>query len=349
MVKKVRVGIVGVGFGERILLPAFRQHSNCEVTAICSTNLERARDVAAKHGIEKAYGDWKNLVHDRDVVGIAIATPPSAQAEIAMGGLQAGKSVFCEKPLAVLLNAAQNLMAAAQPSNLANMVDFEFPEIPAWQRSKSILEQGSLGKLRSVKVNWIIETYGARKQSISWKTNINQGGGTLFSFAPHVFYHVEWLFGPIQELSCTISPKPSAGGSGDTFVSLSMVTANGTPVSVVITTNSFLGSGHSIEVYGESGTLVLRNPGRDYIKGFRLWYGTRESQKLEEVAVSEEDMGGGDGRIYAVGKLVGKFSNWIQSGQPAKPSFREGLRVQELLEHALISSREGRRLSCLPS
>ena len=348
MDEKIRIGIVGVGFGERILVPAFRQHRNCEVTAICATNLERAQAAAGKNGVQKAYGDWIPMVaSDTNVDAIAIATPPDVQPEIALAAIVSGKAVLCEKPLGGSFDglvAAAFMAREANEANLANMVDFEFPEIPAWRRAKNILEQGSLGKLRSVNISWIIETYGARKQSISWKTDINQGGGTLFSFAPHVFYQVEWLFGPIQELSCTIAPKPSTGSSGDTFVSLSMTTAEGTPVSAVITTNSFLGSGHSIEVYGESGTLVLRNTGRDYIKGFRLWCGTRESEKLEELTVTEEDMGEGDGRIYAVGKVVGKFLNWIQSGKPAKPSFRDGLRVQELLHAALRSDREGRRM-----
>ena len=341
---KIKVGVVGLGFGKRVLVPAFRQHANCEVTAICATSLERAREAAASLQIPEAYGDWRKLIRSPDVQVVAIVTPPSANPEIAIAALKVGKAVMCEKPLAVSLEAAQAMVSAAGSAYVANMVDFEFPEIPAWRRAKNILEQGSLGKLRSVNISWIVETYGARKQSISWKTDINQGGGTLFSFAPHVFYQVEWLFGPIQELSCTIAPKPSTGSSGDTFVSLSMTTAEGTPVSAVITTNSFLGSGHSIEVYGESGTLVLRNTGRDYIKGFRLWCGTRESEKLEELTVAEEDMGEGDGRIYAVGKVVGKFLNWIQSGQPAKPSFRDGLRVQELLHAALRSDREGRRM-----
>src|SRR3954447_3713056 len=99
MMKTVRVGIVGTGFGRQVHLPAFRAHPNCEVVAVCASRLERAQDAAARHGIERAFGDWRELVA-ADLEAIALAVPPAVQFEIALAAVRAGKAIFCEKPLA---------------------------------------------------------------------------------------------------------------------------------------------------------------------------------------------------------------------------------------------------------
>ena len=58
------VGVIGIGFGRQVHVPAFGQDSRCVVRAICASNLERARKAASELGIEKAIGDWRELVAD---------------------------------------------------------------------------------------------------------------------------------------------------------------------------------------------------------------------------------------------------------------------------------------------
>ncbi|HXM21998.1 MAG TPA: Gfo/Idh/MocA family oxidoreductase [Terriglobales bacterium] len=348
-VSKTRVGIVGIGFGQRILAPAFALQPNCEVIAICASTLKRAEVVAKRLGIQKAYGDWRCLLDDAQVDAIAIATPPKVQPEVAIAALGRSKPVFCEKPLATSTEAASAMVAAAKTAGVANMVDFEFPEIPTWRQAKAILDGGALGRIRHVSVNWNVETYAVRMGLNSWKTRPCDGGGTLFSFVSHTFHYLEWLIGPIAELSCCTFPSDArrTQETGDTFVTLSLRTDADIPVSVAVSTDAFLGNGHLLEVYGESGTLILRNKTSDYVNGFRLFHGTRESDRLQEILVGEEDTpAGSDGRLQAVGQMAGRFLNWIASAQSSQPNFEQGLRVHNLLDCALVSHREARRVSC---
>src|SRR4051794_36757263 len=120
---KVRVAIVGLGFGQSVALPAFAADPRCEVMALCASTTEHARQVAAKKSIGKAYGDWRELAADPEIGAVAIATLPSLQPEIALAMLAAGKAVLCEKPLATSLSDAQRLTEAAEWSGLPNMVD----------------------------------------------------------------------------------------------------------------------------------------------------------------------------------------------------------------------------------
>jgi len=346
---KIKVGIAGIGFGQAVLAPAFALQPCCEVKAICASSEERARAVAQKLGIENAYGDWRRLCDDPQLNALAIATPPPLQPEIAIAAFNAGKAVFCEKPLATSLRHALAMVKAARISGRANMVDFEFPEIPAWQQARLLLQQGALGRIRQATVNWSVETYAIAKRIVSWKTQREEGGGIMYLFVSHVLHYVEFLLGSIHQLSCRMFPTASASDAlGETFVTLSVVAGSGVPVAVSVSTAAFLGSGHSLEIYGDEGTLILRNPTSDYISGFQLFFAARGAKQLEQISGSPPLPGEAlsDGRIQAVGKLAGRFLDWIESGKPACPSFRQGLRVQALLELAYESHMERKWVNC---
>ena len=199
--RKLRVGVIGIGFGQHVHVPAFRADGRCEVAALCASTLERAQRVALRLEIQKAYGDWRRLIDDKEIDAVAISTPPALQATIATAALSVNKHVFCEKPMAASRDAAIAMVAAAEKSGSANMVDFELPEINEWIQAKEILNASTLGRLRHIHVAWYVETYANQHRLLSWKTCTEQGGGTLNSFVSHCFYYLEWLVGPIRKMS----------------------------------------------------------------------------------------------------------------------------------------------------
>ncbi len=328
----LKVGIIGIGYGQAVLLPAFRLDPRCEVVAICASQAERAAKVAEKLNIPRAVGDWRELVSDPQIAALAIATQPALQTEIAQAALAQGKHLFCEKPLAHDRTTALEMTQAAEQAKIANMVDFEFPEVAAWQQTKTILTGGGIGSLRHAAVSWNVETYANKMKLESWKTAA-ESGGTLNSFVSHTFYYLEWLLGPIVRLSARLLRAPDDFRSGDTLAALILELASGAAVTVSVSGAAFLGNGHRLEFYGDDGTLWLDNPTADYTRGFRVWHGTRQTNRLEDVTapvVAAE----GDGRIEAVGPLVRRFVDWAEGGAPQRPNFRDGLRVQQLLEAA---------------
>jgi predicted dehydrogenase len=288
------------------------------------------------------------MVQDDAVEVVSIATPPSLQSEIAIAVLRIGKPVFCEKPLATSRKDAFEMTCAAGNAGVANMVDFEFPEVGEWQQAKALIEGGSIGDLRHVAVTWNVETYANRNRIDSWKTRAEHGGGTLSTFVSHAFHYLEWIAGRIREVSARLFRLPGDDRSGDSLVSLALQFESGASGTVSVSSAAFPGSGHKVEFYGETGAVWLENTTQDYVRGFRLLHGTRSSGRMKMVRDSGPG-GGPDGRVEAVSRLVRRFADWIETGKPSTPCFRTGLRVQELLDAARRSNEAAGRAQDIPA
>lgn len=343
MTEKINIGIIGTGFGENVHLPAFSLCDKFSVQGIVSRDPEKSEKASRENRLPKYYSSWKDMLDDQDIDAVSIATPPSAQAEIAIEAFSKGKAVLCEKPLSSDMASAVKMAEAAKKAGTANMVDFEFTELDQWKKALDIIKNGRIGTLRHITVNWNVETYANKTGLKNWKTDINSGGGALYTFVSHVFYYLEWFAGRIKGLQARICSAPGDTRTGDTLDMISSRFESGLPASIVVSTHSFLGNGHQINFYGDEGTLVLHNPTTDYISGFRLIMGTRDTNELS-VLSSNEDPGQSsiDGRIAAVSGIVNKFAGWISTSSPAKPDLSDGLRVQALLEACRSSSDSGK-------
>src|SRR5258708_1999650 len=109
----IRIGVVGIGFGQHVHVPAFRRDLRVRVDAICASSPERAGAVAERWSIPRARGEWRAMVDDPDLDALALSVPPRLQAEIALATVQAGKHLFAEKPLASCIAEAKAIVDAA--------------------------------------------------------------------------------------------------------------------------------------------------------------------------------------------------------------------------------------------
>jgi predicted dehydrogenase len=338
----IGVAIIGCAYGQYVLAPAFRADPRCKVVAIAASDGERARAAAAALGIERASAGWRPLIEDRVIDAILIATPPAIQSEIAICAFEQGKAVFAEKPMSSNLADAQEMTRCALASSRPNMMDFGFGEISAWKRARQILADGEIGTVHRVSVNWNTESYTNRMHLENWKSSSGQGGGALFNFVSHCLHYLEWFLGPITGLSSRLSQMPADIRTGDTAVAMALSFQSGACGSISMSAAAYLGTGHRVEFYGEDGTLVLENSTPDYMKGFKLLYGKRPQPQLEAVAVNDlEEASHKDGRVLPVSRLAHRFLDWVEKGIPARPDFRDGLRVQKLLDAARRSHQGG--------
>ena len=107
---------------------------------------------------------------------------------------------------------------------------------------------------------------------------------------------------------------------------MAMQFAAGPLASLSMSCASYLGIGHRIEFFGEDGTLVLHNPGADYMRGFELFYAKRPAAALVRIPVDDPvDAQYPDGRIAPVSRLAKRFFDAIESGGTATPGFRRRL------------------------
>jgi predicted dehydrogenase len=340
-VGRLRVGVIGIGFGQQVHVPAFRADRRCEVVALCASSQDRAAAISSRLNIGQSYGDWRRMIRSEEIDAVSIAVPPVIQSEIAIAALEMGKHVFAEKPLASTKAAAVYMTEAAARAARANVIDFEFCEIDEWQKARDILSSGGIGRLRHAAVSWNVETYANKLGLENWKTDVERGGGALNSLASHALFYLDWLVGPVSGVLTRTFRAPDDRRPADSLAVMCLELDAGAAASLSISTHAFLGTGHRVELYGDAGAIVLENSASDYAAGFRLLMGTRESNRLEEVTVNRSWEGCADGRVAPVARLIRRFVDWAIDGRPASPDFKTGLRVQCLLDAARKSSETG--------
>jgi predicted dehydrogenase len=343
----IGVGIVGCNYGRTVLIPAFRQDPRCEVVALAGTDAARTAGLARAANVARGLGSWQAVVEERAVAVIAVAVPPDLQPAIARRALELGKPVFLEKPLAADLAGAQAILESARKSERPTIVDFNFPELPSWQRAKAILDDGAIGRLRNVVVTWNFANRATRLRLESWKTRDDGGGGLLGNFVSHCFYNLEWLCGPISGLTARLFALPDRDADGS--VALALAFASGAGGSLQVSCASFLGSGHRIELYGEDGALVLSNPTADYFRGFELRLARQGDDALKTIAIEDADAEPfSDSRISPVRRLVQRLIDACENGGSPTPGVAEGYRVQCLIDAARRAHATGRWIDVAP-
>lgn len=325
----LRVGVVGLGFGQHAHVPAFRSDDRCIVVAVAGRRPDRAKAVAARLDIPRAYDDWRELVTDHEVDVVSVAVPPLLQGEIVRAAARAHKHVFCEKPMAMNVSEARAMLAAVRKAGVVHAVDFEFAEIPAWQTAKSICAGDQLGRIRNAALTWRVQTLVHREQKQTWKATSDQGGGALNNFGSHALYLMEWLFGRACRLAARLRPKAPADAGVDVWFEFH----SGIDATLSIATDAFMGPGHMLEIYGDQATLRVKNATSDYIRNFVVEIARRDEPGFSEVALDPLPLAP-DGRISAVSRLVRRFVDAILvgAGGESRPNLEDGVRVQILID-----------------
>lgn len=350
----VAVGIIGTGFGRIAHVPGFLQVANATVVGVASREYQRARDVANAYSLPKCFSNWEELVDSPEVEAVTVASPPGMHREMVLRALAAGKHVLCEKPFGLDTVQSKEMLQAARAAGVVHMVNFELREIPTWQCLKQIVATGELGRLRHAKVDWILGSWADPNRGWSWRSDREQGGGTLGSWVAHVFDYVEWLLGPIGSLSAhlytAVSHRPDEMGimrsvTSDDCGHILLELEEGAPVSVTVSPIAPVGKGHWIEIYGEHKAVVMGSSNlTDYGKGFAIWEGTVGSPKLRKRPLPEQaqfEQEFADGRVAPFAKIAQRFVNAIeQRNMDVHPNFEDGLRSQILMEAAFRAHQE---------
>ena len=116
--KKLRVGVIGIGDISNVYLNNLKKYDAVEMVACASRGLEKAQRKAAEHGIPKAYASGMELIADPDIDIILNLTTPQAHYEYNLAALKAGKHVYTEKPLAMTFEQGRELVSLAKEKGL---------------------------------------------------------------------------------------------------------------------------------------------------------------------------------------------------------------------------------------
>ncbi len=190
---KIRWGVLSTAnIGMKKVLPAMQAGKYCDITAIASRNLDKARAAAEKLGIPKAYGSYEELLADSEIDAVYIPLPNHLHMPWSIKALDAGKHVLCEKPIGLTSAEAQELVdAASSHPDLKVMEAFMYRHHPQWQLARRLVTNGKIGELRTIQS--FFSYYNADPDNI--RNNPAIGGGALMDIGCYEISLSRFIFG----------------------------------------------------------------------------------------------------------------------------------------------------------
>jgi predicted dehydrogenase len=344
--QQARIGLIGCGKISGIYLENLGKFAGTTVVACADIDLERAREQAAQYGVPRA-GSVEELLANADVEIVLNLTIPQAHGPVALAAVEAGKSVYNEKPLALDRATARRLLTVAQQRGLRVGGAPDTFLGGGLQTCRQLLDSGAIGT--PVAATAFMLGHGPE----SWHPNpdffYQPGAGPMFDMGPYYLTALVALLGPVRRVTGAtrisfperkISSQPLAGGAitvnVPTHVTGLLDFAEG-PIATIVT--SFDVWSHNtprLEIYGSEGTLSLPDPntfgGPVRVRGA----GERE---WTDVALTY----GNTGNSRGLGVL--DLAAALRQNRPQRASGDLAYHVLDIMHAVHDASREGRHVN----
>jgi predicted dehydrogenase len=225
---ELNIGLIGSGFMGRAHADAFRRAALLDPTLPARPRLhmladrdnETAAKAASTFGFEKSTGDWRALVNDPNVDVVDITTPNNLHREMALAAIDAGKHVYCEKPMAVTLADAEAMQAAAAKRGVKTMVAFNNVKAPAAMLARQLIDKGEIGRPIRFR-GWFDQGFFSDPDlPWSWRcSRADAGTGALGDLGSHVVSVAQYLMDEVDAVCASdqtyFPTRPVAtGGEG---------------------------------------------------------------------------------------------------------------------------------------
>jgi len=356
------VGIIGFGFMGRthayghMNLPLFYDPAPCRtrLVGVATSRRETAEAAEEALGFEFATTDWRALIDRPDIQIIHVCTPNKYHKEQVLAALAGGKHVYCDKPLCLNRQEAQEIEAALVGARVTHQMVLHNRFFPATMRAKAMVEAGFLGDVLSLRAAYLHSGSVDPNAPLKWKLDADlAGGGVLLDLGSHVLDLVQHLVGPVSVLDCRTQiayPERPVLDDPERFV---RVTAEDAVFLTVGTTNGALGHIEAskiatgavdelrFEINGTRGALRFNLMEPNYLWVYdqtlpapeRGWHALETLQSYGPPAAFPPPK-------VPVGWLRGhaaclhSFLSAVARGEPADPSLQVGVELQYLLADA---------------
>jgi predicted dehydrogenase len=379
MSKQLRVGMIGYGFMGRTHSNAYKRLNDFfpvehrpVLKAVCARDLEKAKQFADNWGYERIETDWRKLVDAPDIDLIDIGSPNDTHYEIALAAAKAGKMIACEKPLAMNVRQADEMVEAVEAAGVPNMVWFNYRRVPAVALAKQLVDEGRVGKAYHYRAaylqDWTISPDVPQGGAALWRLDAKvAGSGVTGDLLAHSIDTAMWLNGPIRrvvaktatfvtERKHAVTGKVEPVGIDDACMFLAEF-SNGS-MGTFESTRYARGrkNFNTFEMNGADGSLYFDLEEPEYLQYFE--YTQQQSGKKTESHLtgwrkihttnSEHPY---MNRYWVPGTTIGyehtflnalaDFVIGIESGKPTQPDFRTALQTQRVCDAVLESARTG--------
>ena len=211
--KAIRIGLIGTGGMGKAHATAFKNVPLVFGNEPGRPVLEIVADVDAK-ALEKWAGEfgfarwttnWRQIIEDPGVDVVDITTPNSLHAEMAIAAAEAGKHIYCEKPLATTSADAARIVAAVEKTGVISIVGFNYLKNPAQAFAKQLIESGELGEITLFRGTFDQDFLANREVPFSWRLDrASAGTGALGDLGSHTIAFAQFLVGDVAEV-CAVN------------------------------------------------------------------------------------------------------------------------------------------------
>ena len=368
--KPLNIGMIGYGFMGRAHSNGYLRVNNFfdlqyrpVLKAVCARDAAKAKEFAAKWGYESIESDWRKLIARKDIDAVDICVPNNLHCEIAVAAAQAGKMILCEKPLAMNGAEGKKMVEAVEKAKVPNMVWYNYRRVPAVTLAKKLIDEGKLGKIFHYRANflqdWTISADLPQGGTGLWRLDVQAAGsGVSGDLLAHCIDTALWLNGPVANLSAmtetfikerkhALTGKVEKVGIDDACTFMCRF-ANG---SLGLFESTRYARGHkalyTFEINGEKASIKW-----DLHDLHRLqWFDHKDEGRLRgwrSIHVSDGDQpymknwwvpGLQIGYEHSFVHQVADFLKGLESGEGARPNFRDGLATDYVVDAVLASAR----------
>ena len=372
--RKIKTAVFGTGFMGRVHTEGIRRLGNVEVAGIAASSDEKAKKFGAEVGVERTTADYHTLLQDPEIEAVHVCTPNALHFPMAKAAMEAGKHVLCEKPLAISVAEALELVDLAKKKNLANCTFHNLRYYPQVQNIRRMREAGELGEIYAVQGSYS-QDWLLYDTDWNWRidTSANGKSRAFADIGTHWCDMIEHVTGlrissVCADLQTIHKTRKKPKGSVETFAGKTLkpedyqeVRIDTEDFAAVLLrlgdrargafTVSQISAGRKnrllIEVYGSKGSVTW-----DQEKPDELWIGQRNTPNqvivkdpslLHEKARSYADLPGGHSEGYddTFKQVFRRFYRTVadRAAPVEYPQFADGLRQLQILDKVLESSK----------
>ncbi|MBY6152261.1 Gfo/Idh/MocA family oxidoreductase [Vannielia litorea] len=360
---RIGVGLIGTGFMGKAHALAWRGaravmggDSEIALAHLCEMPLAKAEKLAGDWGFARAGDDWLALVEDPAVDVVSITTPNGLHAPMAIAALEAGKHVWCEKPMALMLEEAEAMVAAAKASGKVTLVGYNYVRNPALHHAAKLIAEGRIGRVVHVR-GFYDEDYQADGElPWTWRAKLSEAGlGALGDMGCHLVSMIMQLVGPIEsvlaETQIIHETRPVEGGGRapveNEDVATALIRLKGGARGMITTSRSAWGRKNRIdlEIHGTEGQITFEqermnemriyvNEGEKAEQGFKtILTGPQHPPYAAFCPAPGHQLGFNDLKVLEAAELV----ETIEGRHRAWPDFGAAMEIERVI-HAIAES-----------
>jgi len=247
----VRWGIVGLGWvAADFIVPAMVKSAGSRLAACIGSSLDKGRAFAERFGVERVHGDLEALMHDPGVDAVYIALPNALHHAAVLAAARGKKHVLCEKPFALSVAHAQEMVAACRDAGVILRIGHQLRLDAAVVRAREIVRSGRLGRLAACS----IERSSGLGARTPWRQDFTQSG-VIFDVGVHLLDLIQWVSGQrFVEVSAFTHPDRQRREPDDTVTVLGRL--DNDCHAVARATREIASAENNLMVEGSEATLI---------------------------------------------------------------------------------------------